>query len=532
MSCVCALFWNLLGFLYQVAQLFLNVLFAPQPPAKDAPVMGHVAVIGAGVTGVAAAANLKAHGFSVTIFEKRPDLGGVWCDVNATSNLQTNSVLYRFTPLAFYRSMYPFRDEILAQQRKVWDTYQLGEHARFNTPVTKVERYVDSDASDGPSRWIINGNKSEVFDGLVVALGTCGDPNMIRLPKEKSFRGKIVHSSQLDAHDFRDKRVVVIGGGASGVEAAETAIEKGAQTATILARSDRWIISRYLTVNVILSFFPYYFERLARLIPERLVRRLHYRDLDEKMSPTKPLYSDTPVVNNDFMRLVRQGKADYQRGEVTQVRADGVEYNFRRRDQPKGESGEKRFMHADYIVLASGFKHPSLSFLPDDVFPHDYKPPYLYLQCIPVTEPTITCPNTVYVNGFGSVGHVHVGMYVRLLILFLYRPETRPTPQMMRLWVDLVRWVKRDTTGGALEFFCYPEMMVWFIACLMLNVRRIAYAPFVLSGLGQWKVVKGQQVVYRYTITDVVSRLVNQLRRIPLERPTFTLSNSSSHTLS
>ncbi len=42
----------------------------------------NVAVIGAGVSGVAAAAHLKAAGLQVTLFERSKSAGGVWyvCD--------------------------------------------------------------------------------------------------------------------------------------------------------------------------------------------------------------------------------------------------------------------------------------------------------------------------------------------------------------------------------------------------------------------------------------------------------------------
>ncbi len=38
----------------------------------------NVAVIGAGVSGVAAAAHLKAAGLQVTLFERTKSAGGVW----------------------------------------------------------------------------------------------------------------------------------------------------------------------------------------------------------------------------------------------------------------------------------------------------------------------------------------------------------------------------------------------------------------------------------------------------------------------
>jgi NADPH-dependent glutamate synthase beta subunit-like oxidoreductase len=56
---------------------------------------------------------------------------------------------------------------------------------------------------------------------------------------EETFSGTIVHSSELDDTDLQGKNVVVIGSGASGVEAIETALSKGAKHTVIVARDDK-----------------------------------------------------------------------------------------------------------------------------------------------------------------------------------------------------------------------------------------------------------------------------------------------------
>lgn len=43
------------------------------------PPIRRVAVIGAGVSGVLTAAHLKSEGLDVTVFERAPVSGGVWC---------------------------------------------------------------------------------------------------------------------------------------------------------------------------------------------------------------------------------------------------------------------------------------------------------------------------------------------------------------------------------------------------------------------------------------------------------------------
>ena len=114
------------------------------------------------------------------------------------------------------------------------------------TKVTSVTRHRSSSDPEerGHGRWIINNDDSVVYDGIIVSVGTCGKPKWLQLPGQDKFKGKIVHSSQLDDVELTGKKVLIIGGGASGVEALELAVEKKAKQSIILARSDKWIIPR------------------------------------------------------------------------------------------------------------------------------------------------------------------------------------------------------------------------------------------------------------------------------------------------
>ena len=42
-------------------------------------------------------------------------------------------------------------------------------------------------------------------------------------------------------------------------------------------------------------------------------------------------------------------------------------------------------------------------------------------------------------------------------MVFLMDKDARPTPKDMKLWVDVVRFIKRGAKGGALGFFTYME---------------------------------------------------------------------------
>jgi heterodisulfide reductase subunit A-like polyferredoxin len=72
---------NPLIWLYLHAQWLLDKLLSPRPPTENAVLSRpKIAVIGAGLTGVSAAAHCVGHGFDVCIFEagSEQNLGGIW----------------------------------------------------------------------------------------------------------------------------------------------------------------------------------------------------------------------------------------------------------------------------------------------------------------------------------------------------------------------------------------------------------------------------------------------------------------------
>lgn len=66
---------------------------------------------------------------------------------------------------------------------------------------------------------------------------------MASIPGLDSFinsGGVVLHSSQLDNAELEGRKVVIVGSGASGVEAAELCVEKNAKGIVIMARDDKW----------------------------------------------------------------------------------------------------------------------------------------------------------------------------------------------------------------------------------------------------------------------------------------------------
>lgn len=190
-----------------------------------------VAIIGAGITGIATACHILDAGFECHIFEAGDinSVGGIWTKVNNTSSLQIHSKFYRFHDAVEWESDYPNRAEILGQVMKLWDRYDLARRTTFGCKVTNTYQEEDS-------KWVVNETTNGYFDGLVAAVGTCGEVYAPKIPNQAAFSGQVIHSSELDRKAVEGKNVLVVGGGASAVEALEFACDNGASSVKVLAR--------------------------------------------------------------------------------------------------------------------------------------------------------------------------------------------------------------------------------------------------------------------------------------------------------
>lgn len=190
------------------------------------------------------------------------------------------------------------------------------------------------------------------------------------------------------------------------------------------------------------------------------------------------------MVNSDVMDKLRHGKAEWVRGDIEEITERGVLVNRRAKDVPKGGPGHLETIDADMVIMATGFKRPSLSFLPEDCFQNPYEPPNWYLQTFPPHHPSVSCINCTFVNAIGTVGNWHIGIYTRILLMFLVDPLTRPSPFWMERWIDMTRALKAASPTPAFDFFTYLELVWWFTFCIAVNPFRWKWALFVFLGVG------------------------------------------------
>jgi 4-hydroxyacetophenone monooxygenase len=204
-----------------------------------------VAVVGAGMSGLAAAHRLRQAGISVEIFEKNDDVGGTWwenhypgCRVDVPNHLYS----YSFAQRDDWPQQFSSQDVLLDYFRRCTDDLELRAHIRFGTEVLAAEFCEDTATWKLTIRDPDGGEKTHEVNALVSAVGQLNRPNLPPIPGRESFAGPSFHSAEWDhSVDLAGKRVAVIGTGASGFQLIPKVAEEAAEL-TVFQRTPNWFI--------------------------------------------------------------------------------------------------------------------------------------------------------------------------------------------------------------------------------------------------------------------------------------------------
>lgn len=213
-----------------------------------------VAVIGGGVSGLAAAKAFDERGHRVVGFERSHDFGGVWELSRSYPDVQTQSPkdLYRFTDMAMPDDYpeWPKGPQVHAYLHSYADKHRLERLYRLNTDVKSMDR-----RADGEPGWILTleagGHTwTEDFDFVCVCTGQFSEKNIISHPGQDAFiaqGGQVMHSSDYTDPDLaRGKHVVVLGGSKSATDLAVNAVNNGAKSVTMVYRENVWRVPYFV----------------------------------------------------------------------------------------------------------------------------------------------------------------------------------------------------------------------------------------------------------------------------------------------
>ena len=344
----------------------------------------NVIVIGAGISGIAAGYNLRKScpNKSFAILEGRKSLGGTW-DLFKYPGIRSDSDMhtlgYRFKPWIHDKSIAD-GPSILEYLNETVDENNLREDILLNHKVNSANWNSDK------SIWELEiKDKDRLVNMTCDFLFLCGGyfsyskPHMPSFINQEKFEGQIIHPQFWnDQLDYINKKVVVIGSGATAITLVPAIAEK-AKHVVMLQRSPSYVVSRPSedAINKFLrKFLPikltYFLIRwknilwqsytffLARKFPNKikqgildLLKNELGSDFDIKKHFT-PSYKPWDqrmclVPDSDLFSAIKKSKASVVTDKVKEFISDGILL----------ESGER--ITADIIVTATGIELNSLN---------------------------------------------------------------------------------------------------------------------------------------------------------------------------
>ncbi|MFE9320437.1 flavin-containing monooxygenase [Nocardia sp. NPDC052278] len=373
-----------------------------------------IAIVGAGIAGLACAKVLRQEGFPVEVFDRTPDVGGVWSATRRYPGLRAQNSKH-----TYHFSDFPMPDDYPRvpdgqQMQQYLDGYVrhfgFGESLRLGTEV------VAADPVD--SGWLLEirdhvGVHRTSCDHLVIANGIFSEPSVPDFPGVERFRqagGQIGHASEfLDVEWARGKSVVVVGYGKSACDMAE-AVSHVAASTNVVARRLLWKMPRKLARGLVdyerlmltrLGEAHFRYQELGRIerflhgsghsfrdsnldvIQELATKKSHLRELGLVPEGRFEDIAESTVslVTEDFFERVGMGLiAVHRDSTITEMAANQVRLS-------NGTT-----LQADIVICATGF-HQRVPFLTPYVqrqLTDDEGNFRLYRQILPIGVPNLS----------------------------------------------------------------------------------------------------------------------------------------------
>lgn len=354
-----------------------------------------ILIIGAGISGIGLAVHLLKNcpQRSFEIVEKRNNYGGTW-DLFKYPGIRSDSDMttfgYHFKPwkksstLADANSIKTYLGEVL-------DEYKFQQKINYNHQV------VSANFNRKKRQWcveILDENQEKKIWWVNFILGCTGYYNydsgyQPKFPNVHQFKGEIVHPQQwTDQLDYQNKKVVIIGSGATAITLVPALVKGGVAHVTMLQRSPSYIASIPAQDSFYEKMRQYVSEarayKLARMRnitmqraiyllaqkQPKLLRRILLKSVRHELAGKVDMKHFTPsympweqrlcvVPDGDLFKVLQGGHASIETDQIDYLTETGIHL----------KSGKE--ISADIIISATGLNIQILGGI--DVFIDDKK---------------------------------------------------------------------------------------------------------------------------------------------------------------
>lgn len=313
-----------------------------------------IAIIGSGFGGIGIAIQLQKAGFNdFLLLEKEQDVGGCWRDNSypaAACDVPSHLYSFSFEPKFDWSRKFAPQAEIYGYIRHCAEKYGLIAKINFNNEV--LGAYFDQKQQ----LWVIETTQQTVLAKILIS--GCGQLNRPAYPKLKgidNFKGKVFHSARWQHdYDLTNKRVAVIGTGASAIQFVPEVAKKAKQL-NLFQRSAPYVIPKpdraYSHIEQQIYAKLPILQNLSRVLmySQHEVRALGFTTLNQiamkpytwqflrflqksvpdpvlraKLTPDYPLGCKRILISNDYYPALSRPNVDVVTESIAEITADGV----------------------------------------------------------------------------------------------------------------------------------------------------------------------------------------------------------------
>jgi 4-hydroxyacetophenone monooxygenase len=359
------------------------------PPAEELA-KWKVTIIGAGISGLAAAISLKRLGIPFEIIERQGGIGGTWLR-NNYPNVRVDSpsclFQYRFTKTYKWKEHFPAGARVQEYLEFVANEYGLSEHIKYNREVVAA-KWDETTSKWNMTLQLKDGSQENIQPNFIISgSGLFSTPNLPDIKGITSYKRPIFHTSDWDhSVDYKGKNIGLIGTGSTGTQLAP-ALARVAKNLTVYQRTANWIapfefFNSKISENTswLYANMPFYWnwysygaffkslnfftvqgldeewrakggmiskrnddvrQSLTEYVQECLGDR---PDLVAKMTPKHAPMVRRMVVDNGFYETIKRDNVDLVTDDIERITETGI---------VSKDGTEREF---DMIVLGAGFK--------------------------------------------------------------------------------------------------------------------------------------------------------------------------------
>ncbi|WP_353144495.1 flavin-containing monooxygenase [Acinetobacter pragensis] len=337
-----------------------------------------ILIVGAGISGIGIAAHLSKHcpQRSFEIIERRESLGGTW-DLFKYPGIRSDSDMstfgFNFKPWK-KASVLADGSSIKGYLAEVVDEYRIKPKIHFQHRVLSA----NYDSSSRKWQVVIENSKQQTETWIAnFVLGCTGYYNYDQgfqpeFPEQAQFKGQFIHPQHWPENlDYRGKKVLIIGSGATAITLVPAMAKGGAAHVTMLQRSPTYIAS-IPSVDLV-------YDKMRKVLPEdiaykltrarnigvqraiyavaqkqpKLLRKFLLQSIKMQLKGKVDMKHFTPSYNpwdqrlcvvpdGDLFKILREGRASVETDQIQCFTETGIQL----------KSG--KHLEADIIVSATG----------------------------------------------------------------------------------------------------------------------------------------------------------------------------------